>query len=287
MAADLAWALGKHDMDCAIVRVKAYVLQVAANVVGYEEGGSSYDCIGGYADNRPLGPPVSRSVVEARIKEIYDQHPYGIRGETNFIASQNLWVFDAVSADKPPDPKNIECALHALDLYYQFGRNSSDDLLKVASAETGWTNSEWYDLGIEDLTAASMVLQDFSFAPKAQKRVADKLADLRARARSVADWISQSPEVHDSYFVDDEIATGNELEFTIQKDPNLFKCQLDWGCFWQERPEDTLNLFRRLMGSPGNLLHPYKTFGCVRWERPRQVGGVECRGRKAHSNVVE
>lgn len=253
-AVDSAWALGKRDTDCAIVRVKAYILQVTANIVGYQTGESSYDCLGGYGpNNRPLGPPVNKSVVEARIKQIANEHSYGIHGKTNFVASQNLWVFDYVSADRPPDPKNIEYALHALDLYYQFSRNSPDDLLKVGSQETGWANSEWYNLGIADLDAASMVLQNFNFVPEAQKSVADRLADLRALARSVADWISQSPSVHDSYFVGARIATHDELAYTIggenQINLNIFNCQAEWGCFWQEHPKDTIELYRRLMSS--------------------------------------
>ena len=278
-AADSAWALGKRDVDCASVRVKAYVLQATANVVGYETAESSYNCVGGYdSRNRPLGPPVSKSVVEARIKQIADANPYGMRGKTTFLASQNLWVFDYVSADKLPDPKNIENASHALDLYYQFSRNSPDDLLKVGPQESGWRNSEWYNLGIEDLVAASTVLQNFNFAPEAQKSVTDKLADLRAQARLVAGWISQAPSVHESYFVGDRLATHDELAYTIgeenQINLNIFSCQVKWGCFWQEHPEDTVELYRRLMSSPV-FCYLHQNLWIRPLERPRLVAWDE------------
>ncbi len=80
--------------------------------------------------------------------------------------------------------------------------------------------------------------------------VADKLQELRAMARRVAEMISESPSVHDSYFVGDRPVTYDELSDTIEEEPNIFECEVMWGYLWQERPEDAVALYRILMSSP-------------------------------------
>ena len=112
-------------------------------------------------------------------------------------------VVQYVSTGKLPDAKNIGGAAHALQLYYAFSRTLPPDEPKAGSA--------WYLLGVEVLTSASRVLQHFHFVPESQKPVADKLAELRALARSVAEWISGAPSVHDSFYVADRIAVYDDL----------------------------------------------------------------------------
>jgi Ca2+-binding EF-hand superfamily protein len=232
-AADSAWALGKHDVDCAIVRIRAYETPLHSDT---------------YQNGEFTNPGSNRAVIQMATGEAAPNPPWGLTlRDQNYGGTK---VVQYVFAAKFPDPERIEIATHALELYSQFSRNSPDNLLKVGSQETGWANSEWYNLGIEDLVAASMVLQEFNFVPEAQKSVTDKLADLRALARSVANWISESPSVHDSYFVGDRIVTHDELANTMNENPNIFHCEVNWGCFWQERPEDTVQLYRGLMHSP-------------------------------------
>jgi len=236
-AADSAWALGKRDLDCAIVRIRAYETPLHSSV---------------YQNGEFTNPDNTNRVIQVAVEEAAPNRPWGLTLHEQICGGTK--VVQYVFADKFPDPKSIEVATHALELYYQFSRNSPEGLLKTASAESGWTNSEWYNLGVEDLVAASIVLQNFNFVPESQKIVADKLAELRALSRSVADWILQSPPVHDSYFVGDRIATHDELANTIDEDdgrnPNIFSCEAKWGCFWQERPEDCVALYRELMSSP-------------------------------------
>ena len=187
--------------------------------------------------------------MKQEIVEISSEYPLGIAYKIQ--EANGAKVIDFVSLNKAPDPKSIDRAVHALGLYYEFSQNSSDsNLIEVASAESNWKNSDWYNLGIEDLVAASKVLQNFNFVPVAQKSVADKLADLRALARSVSEWISKLPSVHDSYFVGDRVVTHDELANTIEENPNIFRCKVNWGCFWQEKPEDCVALYRELMSSP-------------------------------------
>jgi hypothetical protein len=249
-AADSAWALGKRDLDCALVRVKSYVLEVSAKVAEYEFSEETYTPGGYDANGAPTGPPPSEAEILSGIRKISGQHTWGMAYKEIQYESKSAKTVLYTFANKPPDARNIDRAMHALELYHEFSRTSSADILKVASATSNWRNSDWYNLGIEDLVAASQVLQNFNFVRESQKPVADKLGELRALARSVAGWISQSPSVHDSYFVGDRTATHDELGNTIEESPNVFRCEVKWGCYWQEKPEDGIALYRELMSSP-------------------------------------
>jgi len=250
-AADSAWALGKRDLDCALMRVKSYVSEVPPNVGGFQIGESTYSSSGYNAEGKPLGPPPSDAFVQADITKMQAQHPLGVVYK---IREHNgVKIVNYVFASQQPEPQEIDHALHALELYYEFCQISPDGEPKILSRGEGWNdwrNSDWYQLGIDVLVTASSVLQHFNYVPESQKPVADKLAELRASARSVAGLISKSPSVHDSYFVGDRIATRDELAHTIEEHPNIFRCELDWGSFWQETPEGGVALYRELMSSP-------------------------------------
>lgn len=224
-AIESAWALGKRDLDCALVRIKTYVSEVpmvaAPNVAYFQDG-----------------------------------------KRANYV-----------HINETPDPKYCEAALYALKCYYEFSQTSPEGEPKILSRGKGWNdwhNSDWYQLGIDDLVAASRVLQHFNYVPESQKPAAEKLAELRALARSVAGLISKSPSVHDSYFVGDRIATHDELGHTIEESPNIFRCKVNWGCFWQERPEEEIALYRDLMSSPV-FCYIHGDFWRREWIRPRLV----------------
>ena len=71
-----------------------------------------------------------------------------------------------------------------------------------AAGWTDWHNSDWYQLGIDNLVAASRVLQNFNFVPESQKTVTDKLTELRAMcAFRRRNGFAKAPTVHDSYLV--------------------------------------------------------------------------------------
>jgi Curli production assembly/transport component CsgG len=234
-SADSAWALGKIDSDCALVRIKAYESEVSSKIIPFEKGEMSFA-----AGTEQLEKSEMKEVSDAHVATMVKQKGNTVR----YVAFAQM-----------PDSQNIDRAFHALELYYEFNRNSSaSNLIQAASETSNWKNSNWYDLGVEDLTVASRVLRNFDFVPDAQKPVADKLAELRALARSVANLISVSPSVHDSYFVGNRVAVYDELANTVGEDggrnPNIFSCEAAWGCFWQETPEDCVALYRKLMSSP-------------------------------------
>ena len=242
-AADSAWALGKQDVDCATVRVKSYVLETAANVGKWQTGQSDFSSLGYNSAGEPLGPTPADSVAQAAVKDLLKEHPFGMLYQvTKQPGSQEIdYVFD----DKLPELQDIDRARHALELYYAFSLSGA-----AAQSKALDRLSPWYDLGVEDLTGAAHVLQNFYFVPESKKAAADELAELRALARSVAKLISEWPSVHDSYFVGDRIASHDELSNTIETPPNIFRCEVNWGCFWQERPEDAVLLYSDLMSSP-------------------------------------
>jgi len=211
-AVESAWALGNRDLDCALVRVRAYVGEIP------------------------------------RVEETNENHFQSMTDYRNAKSDSHY-----VHINDSPNPDNIGHALYALEAYYQFSRTSPDGEPQVLTRGRGWNdwhNSEWYQLGIDSLVAASQVLQHYSFNPQAQGPVADRLADLRAVSRSVAQFISQSPSIHDGYFVGDRVTTCDELSHTMEDNPSIFRCEVNWGCFWQEQPEDTISLYRELMSSP-------------------------------------
>ncbi len=172
-----------------------------------------------------------------------------------------------VHLDEPPDSGDCDTAIRALENYAEFSRLSPQDELRFFSrAKSEWRRSDWdwYQLGIDVLSSASDTLRHFYFHPQAQTPVADKLADLRSAARSVAALLLNSPSVHDTYYcAADHMVSAEEFEpvfltwvgegrqrVSQEQSPNIFRCAVKWGCFWQERPDDALALYRQLMASP-------------------------------------
>jgi hypothetical protein len=190
--AESAWALGKRDMDCATLRVKA--------------------C---------LAPPT------------YDTRKRGS------LTIRNLTPTRADAVRTPPDAASADRAQRALELFLEYSRTLPPDTMK--------TDSPWYRLGVDDLTLASRWLQQFWLVPQAQQTARANLERLRGSARAVADWLAGLPSARAGYYVTNRVVNGDEVYRAFVVNSNLFSCALDLGCFWQERPEDTLALYRELM----------------------------------------
>ncbi|MDB6112533.1 MAG: Calcium-binding EF-hand-containing protein, partial [Pedosphaera sp.] len=223
-AADSAWALGKHDMECATVRVGAYLATPEPG--RYQEGGW---------ENPENVAEVLRHVVAAAAPA----RCWGL------IAAEALWNTNKtvryVSTSAFPDVKTLTSAAHALELYAEFSRTLRLDEPKP--------DSDWSHLGVEALTTAAQAVQHFHFVPESQPSASSQLAQLRTLARSVAGWLSQSPAVREGYFVGARYVSYDDLH-QFEERANIFKCKVEWGCFWQEKPEDCVALYRELMSSP-------------------------------------
>ncbi|HEX9046453.1 MAG TPA: hypothetical protein VF988_05450, partial [Verrucomicrobiae bacterium] len=172
-------------------------------------------------------------------------------GQIPMLVPTNMAVFvngrsaNVVHINEPPNARNADLASQALASYLEFCRTSA-----AAGTNLFSSRSEWYALGIDILGTASQVLQHFQYALAGGEPVPEKLAELRAEARMVAKSLYEVPSIHDSYFVGNRIATRDELYNSIEDRPNIFSCMLTWGCFWQERPDDTLGLYHQLLESP-------------------------------------
>ncbi len=263
-AADAAWALGKHDLECALLRGRAYVAGVNARLTPYSTL-KSHLSPGVDAQGVPVSPPPTEAGIEAHIRETLAEHAWGGFYKKGPKNQHGGIVVDFVFPTGLPSPDNIEQARRTLELYLEFCQTSPEGQPKVLSRGPGWNdwrNSDWYQLGIDELLAASKVLQNFYFVPQRDRSAAASLAELRSLARSVATTISESPSVQDSFYVGGRIATHDELAHTMGEYPNMFSCMAEWGCFWQERPEDTLALYRKLMESP-----VFCYFHSVFWDR--------------------
>lgn len=242
--ADSAWALGKRDLDCALVRVRAYLKEVPLGLGKFQVGGMSFQ-------------PGTEWSEKSEMKDTSDEYAaivFDNKGrQTNYMDGKINYIAYEISyigLDKPPDSQCIDRALYTLELYEENSRALPGIESKIGVIhldEWNWRNSDWYQLGLDDLSVASRILQQFHFIPEAQKPVAEKLADLRAAARSVADLISKSPSVHDSYFVG---GTPDEYANELGENPSIFSYKIAWGCFWQDKPEDCIAMYRELMNSP-------------------------------------
>ena len=93
------------------------------------------------------------------------------------------------------------------------------------------------------------MLQQFNWSPEFYLPVSDKLAELRAQARAVAELLSRAPSVHDSYFVGDRSVKYDDL-YHFEEQPSIYGLKVEGGCLWQEKLEDEVALYRELMSSP-------------------------------------
>ena len=268
MAVDSAWALGKRDLPCAMLRIRAYTRDLRTHLGHIQK--SDYAVSPRLDDARyPNGRPPSEREVQEEIAWISSSTPSGAKPLGliyKVTAKGNRKDIDYAYMDTVPETGNIDRARHVLALYEDFSRNAPDALPKPTTSESGgssWHKLEWYGLGKDILTAAAEVLQEFQLVHAAQRTTADRLAVLRAQARSVAELLDSWPPVHDSYFTGNRMVTRENMTL---EDSDIFSLELQWGCFWQETPEDCLALYRGLMSSP--------VFGCVHggfWCRPVQT----------------
>jgi EF hand len=248
-AADSAWALGKRDLDCAVLRIRARLAEASAGDVSYDFTTSHFGPE--YFTNVPVALHAEQPIVIRQITQMKAQSPFGMfyRIKTNGTTVD----IDYASARKAPDTLNIDRATHALELYADFCKTSTEGEPKLIPRGGRWNNwhdSDWYQLGIDNLTEASTVLNDFYLHYDSQAPAADKLEELRAQSRSVAAFIAQSPSVRDSYFVGNRSVKEDVLHLTMDQSSTIFRCVLMWGPLWQETPEDGLALYRNLMSSP-------------------------------------
>ena len=222
-AAESAWALGKQDPEGAKTRMKAYLPEAGPDPGAFDTGNAC-----GAGD---ILTYISRDVLASKpLAAVFKRHPAIVY----YAATHNQ-----------PDPQTIARAKHLLSLY-------DDCILRFAAVDEIKPDSETYALGINALFAAAKVLQHFHFVPASQPPVANELGELRALARKVAAKIEQSPAIHAPYFLDRQLTSADQAhaDFSFGEYRDIFSCELQWGVFWQETPDDCIAMYQRLMASP-------------------------------------
>lgn len=222
-AAESAWALGKQDVETATVRVKAYLPEVPPDNHGFHI--------------RHL--TTSARLLDQNLREFNAQPALARAIDVRAINDSRIIKSLLVTAG--PDLQSLARARHVLRLYADFL-----DTLPAVEPQRG---AAWYGTGIETLTAISQVLQSYNLVLPESPEVQDQLAELRSLARKVAERLECSPSVRDSYWVGDRMVSHDELAHTMTA-PNIFRCKLQWGAFWQEQPEACIEIYRDLLRSP-------------------------------------
>lgn len=203
-AVESAWALGKKDPECAVLRITTYMDQL---------------------------PEVLPLDIDSKST---DRRGY------RFVRLKDY-----------PDRENCDLALAAL-LHYE---ESCRDLLsgrQRTSLQTNQFEPEWYRLGIKVLNASSGVLWHFHQYPELQEPVREKLSDVRLGARRVAKLIANLPMNHGGNYDGKCFPSARLFSYLedFKNELGIFECTVKWGCFWQDRPEAAVALYRELMAMP-------------------------------------
>lgn len=225
-ASESAWGLGKKDLDCAVLRVRSYARDVGWIAHGDDVWTTLFT------------------------KQDLANHQC-VKVTEKFIAPGHSDV-SLVWLTTVPDVQTINKAIRALELYESFSRVSPDATLRVAVRKPWieWHNTEWYTAGLAVLVGASELLEDFNVAKVTPStEVREKLSHIRELARSIASHICADPKVRETYFVGDELVYHDFGHNPLSED-SVFDCEVKWGAYWQEAPEDCLTMYRELLSSP-------------------------------------
>ena len=170
-AADSAWALGKQDTDCSMLRVKAYLAgAVPAKTEDLFETGNFKD---------ETGDPTSDDAASF-IHETTNDHPgkviYEYRGKSVSYAVLN----------KDPDYAGFNQLVHALELF--------EARTKSPAAGDAAFRKEWCNLGVSLLETAGNWLRNYYLAKSARVGHEEQLAIARKVASEIASGLREMPE---------------------------------------------------------------------------------------------
>ena len=165
----------------------------------------------------------------------------------SYCSQQRQWIYFS----RPPNPVKLASALRALAIYETFSRQNFPDPAAVEEL--------WSQVGGQVVETASELLWHFYLTVEARRGGEPELAELRARTREVAEWVSQTASMQRSFWpASTERADPSELRKSIALPGNVWRVKARYGPLWQETPEQGLTVYRELMESP--------RFGYVRRE---------------------
>ncbi len=149
-----------------------------------------------------------------------------------------------VSVSNSPDPKKFAPLMRSLELYVQ-GTLSR----RQTGRELGY---EWYGVGCEVVQHSARLLQRFwSSSPEEKKREAKPLQDLRGAIRQTVELMEQDEKVRQPGWPNyaKTISPASVIS-GFDQPHNLHWVKYRYGVFWQEKPEDTIAMYRQMLGSP-------------------------------------
>lgn len=244
-AADSAWALGEQTLRCATTRMNAYLRDAEPDTGGYQGGGESHAYSSDSAEEQAR-------YIDSIIRKATQAQRNGSR--MVFLRQTNVVFF--LVAPKCSQVSDISKAQQLLELY----QNACP---AIASEITSPTNS-WFRLGVEVLSVATLTLKHHAIAPSADVSAPDQVAQLRDEARRTAAWLAESPAGRDTIWYRDKPMNHAEFQWEYARwssevtssswDSDVQSiqwCQLKWGQYWYERPEDFLALCRQMLKEPG------------------------------------
>jgi hypothetical protein len=224
-ASESAWALGKHDPECAELRLRSYLPLVAPVESLFNRGSSSF-------------PIHHYQTLQEEFSWVFRTRPRGLAFRRVQVGKEITWHY--VKTDTLPEPKSASRAIHLIGLYLDYSRTLSPENIRFGAG--------WNKIGIEVLESASKVLHHYHFVPESQAGAEESLAELRAAARSLARFLLDAPSVRDFYWPGERFVNSDAM-YPFRDGPTIFRTITEYGYLWQERPEDTLTMYRELMSS--------------------------------------
>ena len=178
-AADSAWALGKHDMEGALVRIRSYLADAKP------------------ADlNELYGQIVSRDETDtSKHSDLSVQEATNAAtGEVISIFRRNGDVVSYINFKKQPDPLRFASAIRALELYKA--------QLNLLQSSDPATRKEWCELGTSLLATIGQWLRDYYLIRQSREEVETRLESARPLCRETATVLIAMPEANEESFWD-------------------------------------------------------------------------------------
>jgi hypothetical protein len=222
-ASESAWALGKHDPECAELRLRSYLPLVAPAESLFNRGRSGFS-IHHY------------KTLQEEFSWVFPTRPRGLAFRRVQVSEEINWQY--VKTDALPEPRSASCAIHLIGLYLDYSRTLSPETIRFGA--------HWHKIGLEVLESASKVLRHYHFVPESQAGAEESLTELRAAARSLAGFLLNAPSVRDSYWPRERFVNSDAM-CPFRDGPTIFRTITQYGYLWQERPEDSLAMYRELM----------------------------------------
>lgn len=139
-----------------------------------------------------------------------------------------------------PEPDKLIPLLRAMDLY--------KDYVTTFSGSWADTHNEWHGLGSDMLEVASVLLKSFHESGVTDPENRQRLAAVRAGAWEISRYLREKVEPQGEHLVrrGDMLWPGASYD----RMKNVFFVTFLYGCYWCEKPQDILPVYRGILALP-------------------------------------